>query len=110
MAAKKKKKTGRPLIEIPALKVEQLASFGCSTTEIAQFYGVDEGTIRRRFSENLTKGRSTGKIKLRQLQMKAAEKGNVTMLIWLGKQMLGQTDRQEIEMIKPIEEIEFNGL
>ena len=28
--------------------------------------------------------------------MKAAQKGNVAMLIWLGKQMLGQPDKQEI--------------
>ena len=28
--------------------------------------------------------------------MKAAERGNVAMLIWLGKQMLGQSDKQEI--------------
>ena len=32
------------------------------------------------------------------------------MLIWLGKQVLGQTDKQEVELIKPIDEIEFDGL
>ena len=32
------------------------------------------------------------------------------MLIWLGKQLLGQTDKQEVEHIRPIEEIEFNGI
>lgn len=35
------------------------------------------------------------RIKLRQLQWKSAEAGNVTMQIWLGKQMLGQSDKQE---------------
>jgi hypothetical protein len=31
-------------------------------------------------------------MRLRQLQWQSAEKGNVTMQIFLGKQMLGQTD------------------
>ena len=44
-----------------------------------------------------------GKIRLRQLQWKAAESGNVSMLIWLGKQYLGQSDKQEtINEIKPL--------
>jgi hypothetical protein len=90
-------------------QIEQLASFGCTNVEIASFFGCSENTIRR-YGEFLTKGRDKGKIKLRQLQWRSAEKGNVTMQIWLGKQILGQTDKQEIEMIKPIDEIEFDGL
>lgn len=35
------------------------------------------------------------RIKLRDLQWKTAESGNATMQIWLGKQMLGQTDKIE---------------
>ena len=33
-----KKKRGRPMIEIDADKVEMLASFGCSTVEIAKIH------------------------------------------------------------------------
>lgn len=96
--------------KIDPKQIEQLASFGCTNTEIASFYGCDESLLRKSYSEFLTKGRDKGKIKLRQLQWRSAEKGNTTMLIWLGKQLLGQTDKQEIEMIKPIDEIEFDGL
>jgi hypothetical protein len=32
---------------------------------------------------------------LRRLQWKLARAGNATMLIWLGKQWLGQTDKVE---------------
>ena len=39
--------------------------------------------------------------------MKAAERGNISMLIWLGKQMLGQTDKAEIEWEHNIEEVKF---
>ena len=77
-------------------QVEKLAGLGCTNIEIASFFGCDESLIRKSYSENLVKGRENGKIRLRQWQMKAAQKGNVAMLIWLGKQMLGQSDKQEI--------------
>ena len=44
------------------------------------------------------------------MQMRAAEKGSVPMLIWLGKQMLNQTDKQELTEVKPIDEIVFDGI
>jgi len=78
--------------DIPPNKVQELAEFGCTNTEIAQFYGCSESTIRRNYDEYLIKGRASGKTRLRQLQWKVAEKGNVTMLIWLGKQVLGQSE------------------
>ena len=77
-------------------QVEKLAGLGCTNIEIASFFGCDESLIRKSYSENLVKGRENGKIRLRQWQMKAAQRGNVAMLIWLGKQMLGQSDKQEI--------------
>ena len=91
-------------------QVEKLAGFGCTNTEIASFFGCDESLIRKSYSEFLTKGRDKGKIRLRQLQWRAAERGNVSMMIWLGKQVLGQVDRQEVEHIRPIDEIEFDGI
>lgn len=42
------------------------------------------------------------KIQLRGWQWKAAEKGNATLLIWLGKQYLGQSD-QPIDESAPAE-------
>ena len=84
-------------------EVEKLASYGCSNTEIAEFYGCDESLIRKSFSEYLTKGRSKGKIRLRQLQWKSAEKGNVSMQIFLGKNILGQKDKlEEAELEEPL--------
>ena len=83
----------RPKIyDIPPHKVQELAEFGCTNTEIAQFYGCSENTIRRSYGENLTKGSAAGKTRLRQVQWEVAMKGNVTMLIWLGKQVLGQSE------------------
>lgn len=73
-------------------QIQKLASYGCTNIEIADFFGCDESTIRKSYSENLTKGRTMGKLRLRQIQWKIAENGNCSMAIWLGKNMLGQKD------------------
>ena len=84
-------------------EVYKLASYGCSNVEIADFYGCDESLIRKSYSEFLTKGRADMKIKLRKLQWKSADKGNVTMQIFLGKNILGQKDRHETaELDEPL--------
>ena len=93
-------------------KVEQLAGFGCTNREIASFFDCSESLLCKSYSRFLTKGREKGKIRLRQIQWKLAmgdEKNapNATMLIWLGKQLLGQTDKAEIEWEHNIEEVKF---
>lgn len=85
----------RPKLDIDPNVVAAMAFAGSPTVEIAAYLGCDEGTIRKRFSEILTKERAGRKHKLRQLQWAAATKGNVTMLIFLGKQELGQKDSVE---------------
>lgn len=45
------------------------------------------------FAECFKKFSAGGKTSLRRLQFELARKGNATMLIWLGKQYLGQTDK-----------------
>ena len=88
---------GRPKkYNLDTKQIEQMAGFGCTNIEIASFFGCDESLIRKSYSEYIAKGRDSGKIRLRQYQWASAKKGNVAMLIWLGKQMLGQTDKQEI--------------
>lgn len=88
-------------------QVEKLASFGCTDTEIASFFGCDRSLITKSYSQFLTKGRDKGKIRLRQMQWKAADKGNVTMLIWLGKQLLGQAEKSEVKWENPVDGVEF---
>ena len=96
--------------DIDTEQVEKLASFGCTNIEIGSFFGCSPDLLEKSYSEYLTKGRDKGKIRLRQLQWKAAEAGSHTMLIWLGKQILNQSDKQEFELIKPISEINFDEL
>lgn len=86
----------RPLKDIDPKDVEKLASMFASNVEIAHFLDCSVDTLTRRFAEELNKGRSLGRIALRKLQWASAQKGNVVMQIWLGKQILGQVDKHEI--------------
>ena len=52
--------------------------------------------MTQNFCGFIKKGMEQGKASLRRMQYGAANKGNVTMQIWLGKQYLGQNDKQEI--------------
>mgnify|MGYP003134876237 CR=1 FL=1 len=96
--------------DIDPKQVEKLASYGCTNTEIASFFGCSKDLISKSYSTNVEKGKDSGKIRLRKLQWRAAERGNVPILIWLGKQYLDQTDRKEIEMNTPIDEITFDEI
>ena len=87
---------GRPKKEIDYTTVEKLANIQCTQEEIASFLGISTRTLLRdeKFKELFAKGRENGKMSLRRMQWKHAEK-NTTMAIWLGKQYLGQTDKIE---------------
>jgi hypothetical protein len=96
MIAKKDEKTrGRPKKTIDGETVEELAAIGCTNTEIASIVRCSVDTLDRRFAEEMDKGRSNCKKRLRQVQMDAALGGNIVMMIFLGKQMLGQSDKIE---------------
>ncbi len=92
---------GRPkkiLTEEGAKLIEDLSSIMCTEEEIATIIGVGLDTLHNSDNEELfrnaiKRGRTTGKQSLRREQYKLAMKGNVKMLIWLGKQYLGQSDR-----------------
>lgn len=79
---------------------ENLCNLWCTLIEISEFFGVSEDTLEswckdtygETFSDVYKRKNSKGKIALRRWQMKSAEKGNVTMQIWLGKQHLNQRE------------------
>lgn len=88
---------GRPKKQIDYTAVEKLANIQCTQEEIASFLGVSSRTLLRdeKFKELFSKGRENGKMSLRRIQWKHAEK-SATMAIWLGKQYLGQKDNIEV--------------
>ena len=72
--------------------VEDLAALWCDYKEIAEMVGVNVETLKYNFSDYIIKGRNQTKQGLRKAQLKAAMGGNITMQIWLGKNILGQSD------------------
>jgi hypothetical protein len=99
-------KRGRPsklaLDDETLRKIENLAKIQCTEDEAAAILGVDQSTLSRflhkhkKAMEVWMLGIRTGTASLRRMQFKAAEDGNVTMLIWLGKQFLGQKDQHHV--------------
>lgn len=96
-----RKTVGRPRADIDMKVVEGMASVGATNVEIADFVGVHESTIRDRCADVLLKARASVRMRLRQAQMKSALSGNPAMLIWLGKQTLGQADKAAVEHSGP---------
>jgi len=96
------------LKDIDPEDVRKLSERFWAKSEIAAFLNCHVDTITNRFQEIYLKGRENGRAKLRDIQLRAAMSGNVTMLIWLGKQYLDQTDKsqsidlseQEIETLR----------
>ena len=99
--AKPANRGGRQRKEIDQNTFEGLCEIQCTLEEIAGVLRVSEDTVERwcqrtyelRFTDTYKKFSAHGKTSLRRHQFEVAAKGNATMLIWLGKQYLGQSDR-----------------
>lgn len=101
-------KKGRPRKEIDKALFEKLCGLQCTLGEMAAFFGCSEDTIQRwaereygkAFSAVFEQKRGAGKISLRRMQWRLAEK-SPAMAIFLGKNLLGQSDRQGVELSGP---------
>ena len=89
---------GRPKKEIDYEMVGRLAAIQCTEEEIGIVLDIDKRTLQRdkEFCRLFNIKKQEGKASLRRMQWKKAESGNATMLIFLGKQYLGQADKQEL--------------
>lgn len=88
---------GRPKKIIDYETVEKLASIMATQEEIAHVLDISVRTLQRdeEFCRVYKKGLDKGKMSVRRNQFRMAET-NPTMAIWLGKNYLGQSDKQEI--------------
>lgn len=95
---------GRPLKKIKKETFESLCKIQCTEPEICAVLEVSDVTLNKwckaeygkSFLEVFREKREGGKASLRRNQWKMSET-NPTMAIWLGKQFLGQTDKQEVK-------------
>ena len=98
-------KTGRPRKEIDQKQFENLCGLQCTLEEICGWFDVTDKTLdswckrtyNANFSEVFKQKRGRGKISLRRMQWRLAEK-NATMAIFLGKQFLGQRDNVDVNV------------
>lgn len=106
-------KTGRPKKEINQKQFEKLCAIQCTQEEICGVFDIDiktlsawcKRTYKKTFSQIFSEKRANGRASLRRSQWLAAtNKLNPSMLIWLGKQYLGQSEMPE----ESPEEVEDN--
>lgn len=95
----------RPLAQIDWDQVDKMCAIHCTGEEQAAVLGVDYDTLNAAckreqgvgFSDYFKQKASHGRMSLRRKQYTAAMDGNTTMLVWLGKNWLGQSDQPETE-------------
>lgn len=106
---------GRPFKDINEKELDNLLKIQCTQEEIASYFECNIDTLcdyckrvhGMTFSEYSKKKREVGKIALRNTQYQSAVNGNTSLLIWLGKQYLGQFDKQitQTQEIAPFEDL-----
>lgn len=82
-------------------EVEKLVSYQCTQKEISDFFGISVDTLERacmrdfgiKLADFCDKRKSLGRVKLKKIQFALAEQGSHSMAIFLGKYLLGQTDK-----------------
>ena len=77
---------------VPPDEVFKLAELGLTDRDLAEWFDITESTLRYNFSSFLLRARQSLKIKLRRAQLRVALEGNPTMLIWLGRNLLQQSE------------------
>lgn len=100
-AKKKRESTHQRSHTLDLKKIAAWAQVGCTRDEMADLLSVDRDWFNHAISQDygleeaVLTGFSNFKASLRSVQAKLALSGHPGMLIWLGKQFLGQSDKQE---------------
>lgn len=106
MAKRGPKGPSKPMTDKEFEQLVNMIRIQCTAQEICEVLGMSEDTLGRRIAERQIEGvknfadlykkhQGEGKASLRRAQWKAAQDGNPTMLVWLGKQVLGQKDKMD---------------
>ena len=97
----------RPKKKIDYELVKKLAEIQCTQEEIGNILDISVRTLQRdkEFCRIFNMSTENGKMSLKRWQFKRAEQGSDRMLIWLGKQYLGQRDVIENNNTHEIEDL-----
>lgn len=110
-------KAGRPAKEFDWKLLDSILQFGARLIDCSEMLELSDDTIQRNirvehdltFSEYRERKMSRMRMKILQKQFDVAMQGNVALLIWLGKQHLGQVDKQETKLDGSKIEIYIDG-
>jgi transcription initiation factor TFIIIB Brf1 subunit/transcription initiation factor TFIIB len=91
-AQTEKPKRGRPFKEINIELLKRMAARHSTMEEMADCLGITSETLRNNYLEVITEARGRGKLELRDLQWRIAEKGSADMAKWLGRAILKQNE------------------
>jgi hypothetical protein len=100
MRSSNRPKAGLKAVPIDLVDLEKLCSLHCTDEDLARYFRVSVRTIEKRLKKiefSINRGRESGRISLRRLQMKLFEKDRAPMEIWLGRQWLNQCVALPIE-------------
>ena len=100
------KGASKPLTDKDFQKLLNMVRIQCTMEECCSVLEMSDTTLNRRlkemeynnFEDLYKRHNDEGKMSLRRMQWQAAEKGNSTMLVWLGKQHLNQKDKTETKI------------
>jgi hypothetical protein len=95
--ATQKRPVGRPKRQLDERQITDMASIGLTVKEIAGVLRRSYVTIHNDYPDSVDLGRARMRASLRRKQYETAMSGNATMLIWLGKQYLGQSAKRQVE-------------
>lgn len=93
-----KSKPGPVMMNLDQQEIERLAQIQCTMQEIAHVMNCSVDTLENRYMDIIQKGKAKGRMSVRRMQFKLLSEGNATMGVWLGKQLLGQKDRSDLNV------------
>jgi AraC-like DNA-binding protein len=96
----------KPLNNEDFQRLLNMVRIQCTLQECCSILGMSDTTLNRRLKERgednfealYRRYNDEGRMSLRRMQWQAAENGNASLLIWLGKQYLNQRDKSNLEV------------
>jgi len=92
-------KAGRPKLELNEEQVYKLASLNVSVKNISDVLNCSVSLLNKNYLDVINAGRANLRTSILRTQYEVGiTNKNVTMLIWMGKQHLGQADKKTVEV------------